>query len=156
MGGANGVLNDEIKAKHALIKRLKNKNALKENALITSTTWMKRMILTNAINGCVNSLITKAKKTHAKKFANLLAEKRRRDGITENPNQCIINLSGMTLSEDQYGALQYGLKYGIATNPKESDLIASAESFWEQLERNKLFPGGGIVGYQDSDGTPVR
>ena len=44
----------------------------------------------------------------------------------------------MTLSEEQYGALQYGLKYGIATNPGENDLIASAESFWEQLERNDL------------------
>ena len=134
------VLNDEIKAKHAHIKRLRTTNTQKENALTSSTTWMKRMILTNAINGSVNSLITKAKKTHAKKFANLLHEKRKRDGITKNPNQCIINLSGITLSEDQYGALQYGLKYGIATNPKESDLIASAESFWEQLERNKLLP----------------
>ena len=32
-----------------------------------------------------------------------------------------------------YCALQYGLKYGIATQPKDSDLIASAESVWEQI-----------------------
>ena len=134
------VLNDEIKAKHAHIKRLRSTDAQKENALLSSTTWMKSLILTNAINGSVNSLMLKAKKTHKKKFINLMEDKRKRDGIIKNPNQCIINLSGMSLSDDQYKALQYGLKYGIATNPKESDLMASAESFWEQLERNNLLP----------------
>ena len=38
----------------------------------------------------------------------------------------------------QYSALQFGLKHGIATRPRESDLIASAESVWEQLTRNNL------------------
>ena len=56
---------------------------------------------------------------HAQKFTNLLEEKSGRDGIEKNPNRCIINLSGMNLSKDQYEALQYGLKYGIAMDPKK-------------------------------------
>ena len=47
-------------------------------------------------------------------------------------------MSGKVLSDEQYNALQYGLKYGISTRPKDNDMIASAESFWEQLERNDL------------------
>ena len=40
---------------------------------------------------------------------------------------------GTQLTNKQYSALQYGLKYGIATHPKDCDLIASAESIWEQV-----------------------
>ena len=101
------VLNDEIKAKHKHIRKLRLTHAQKEDSFSSSTTWMKRLIVTNAVNGSVNSLMLKAKKTHAKKFANLLEEKRRRDGIVKNPNQCIINLSGINLFKDQYEALQY-------------------------------------------------
>ena len=41
-------------------------------------------------------------------------------------------------ANEQYSALQFGLKHGIAIRPRESDLIASAESVWEQLTRNNL------------------
>ena len=67
------------------------------------------MIIKNAINGAVNSVMTKVERGHKKKFANLQEEKRKRDGITKNPNQCIINLSGRVLTEEEYGASQYGL-----------------------------------------------
>ena len=70
---------------------LKVTYALKENDFSSKTIWMKRMIIKNAINGAVNSIMIKV-----------------------------------------------GLKYGIATRPKDNDMIASAESFWEQLERNDL------------------
>ena len=69
------VLNDEIKAKHKHIRKLRLIHAQKENSFSSSTTWMKRLIVTNAVNGSVNSLMLKAKKTHAKKFANLLEER---------------------------------------------------------------------------------
>ena len=55
------------------------------------------------------------------------------DGIHTNTNKIIINLTDNQLTNEQYSALQYGLKYGIASQPKDPDLIASAESTWEQI-----------------------
>ena len=132
------VLNDEIKSKHRQVNRLKESYNNKESLLSEASSWMKRLIIKNAIKGTTNSVALQTKRRHEKKFNNLLEEKRKKDGITKNPNQCVINLTGSNLTEEQYGALQFGLKYGIATNPKENDLIASAESLWEQLEKKDL------------------
>ena len=73
-----------------------------------------------------------------KKFQNLLAEKQMKNGIQPNPNKLVLNLTGVELTNEQYSALQFGLKHGIATRPRESDLIASAESVWEQLTRDVI------------------
>ena len=45
---------------------------------------------------------------------------------------------------DEERVLRFGLKHGLASRPKESDIIASAESIWIQLERNNLLPDGFI------------
>ncbi len=37
-------------------------------------------------------------------------------------------------------ALDLNMKHGLATRPKESDIIAAAESIWDQLKRNALIP----------------
>ena len=58
------------------------------------------------------------KKRHEKKLQNLRREKRSMDGTRPNPNKIIINLTNTKLTNEQYCALQYGLKYGIATQPK--------------------------------------
>ena len=42
-------------------------------------------------------------------------------------------MTNTKLTNEQCCALQYGLKYDIATHLKDSDLIASAESVWEQI-----------------------
>jgi hypothetical protein len=39
-------------------------------------------------------------------------------GVQVNPNNLILNLTSKELSNDQYNALQYGLKFGIATLPR--------------------------------------
>ena len=80
------VLNDEIKSKHQHIKRLKVTLALKEDALSAKTTWIKQMIVKNAVNNAVNSELKKVERRHKKKFTNLQEEKMKRDGITKNPN----------------------------------------------------------------------
>ena len=135
------VLNDEIKNKHQLIKKLSTLYEMKNESFSNETTWMKRFIIKNAIDGIIKADSIKIAQRHKKKLTNLNKEKMKRDGLTNNPNQCIINLTGTLLNEEQYNALQFGLKYGVATLPKENDLIASAESFWEQLERNNLLSG---------------
>ena len=81
-------------------------------------------------------------KRHEKKLQNLQKEKRLLDGTRPNPNKIIINLTDTQLTNEQYSALQYGLKYCIATQPKDSDLIASAESIWEQINSHGWLKDG--------------
>ena len=38
------------------------------------------------------------------------------------------------LTEGEYDILQYELKHGLATRPKENDILASAEDIWEQID----------------------
>ena len=132
------VLNDAIKTKHATIKELTNLYSEKDATFRSSTTWMKSLIILNAIHGSVNASKIKTEKRLQKKLQNLQEEKSKRDGLIKNPNHCILNLTDNELTTEQYNALQYGLKYGIANTPNENDLIASAESLWEQLERSDL------------------
>jgi len=94
------------------------------------------------INNYLKRQEEKTKKRHEKKMQNLRREKRMIDGTRPNPNNIIINLSNTQLTNEQYSALQYGLKYGIATKPKDSDLIASAESIWEQIESHGWLKNG--------------
>ena len=96
------------------------------------------MIIKHAIRNYVKREEKKIHDRLEKKFQNLLAEKQMKNGIQPNPNKLVLNLTGVELTNEQYSALQFGLKHGIATRPRESDLIASAESVWEQLTRNNL------------------
>ena len=43
------------------------------------------------------------------------------------------NLTGDVLTNEEESVLRFGLKHVLATRPKESDVIASAESIWLQL-----------------------
>ena len=64
------------------------------------------------------------------------------DGTRPNPNKIIINLTNTQLTNGQYSSLQYGLKYDITTKPKDSNLIALAESIWEQIESHGWVKNG--------------
>ena len=103
---------------------------------------MKRCIVKYIINNYLKREEQVIRKRHEKKMQNLRREKRLFDGTRANPNKIIINLTDTQLTNDQYSALQYGLKYGIASQPKDSDLIASAESIWEQINKNGWLKNG--------------
>jgi hypothetical protein len=61
-------------------------------------------------------------------------------GIENNPNNIINNLAREDLTAEEEHVLRFGLKRGLATRPKESNIIASAESIWEQLNWKNLLP----------------
>ena len=44
------------------------------------------------------------------------------------------------MTPEQESVLRFGLKHGLATRPNESDVIASAESIWDQLKTQNLLP----------------
>ena len=58
--------------------------------------------------------------------------KQEQDGLKENPNNVIWNLTSRILSNEEC------LNHGIATNLKESDTLASAESDWDKISRNNI------------------
>ena len=47
-------------------------------------------------------------------------------------------MTSRILSNEECQILRYGLNQGIATNLKESDILASAESVWNQISRNHI------------------
>ena len=47
-------------------------------------------------------------------------------------------MTSRILSNEECQILGYGLNHGIATNLKESDILASAESVWDQICKNNI------------------
>ena len=86
------LLLDEISNKRNLWKLLNKQLGNETNILNDSTTWIK--------------------KTHNKKFDSLYKKKQQEDGIKENPNNTIWNLTSQTFSNDEYQVLSYGLNHG--------------------------------------------
>ena len=67
----------------------------------------------------------------------MISHKKEVNGINENLNSIITDLSSRTINEDQYKILTYGLNHGITVSAKQSDILASSDALWHQLERNK-------------------
>ena len=50
------------------------------------------------------------------------------------------NIIKDTLTHEEESILRFGLKHNLATRPNESQIIATAESIWEQLQRQNALP----------------
>ena len=49
-------------------------------------------------------------------------------------------ITGETLTKEQESILRFALKHNLATRPKETEIIATAESIWKQLNQHNLLP----------------
>ena len=78
-----------------------------------STTWMKYHSIIYSLNRLQSSKTCTIEKRHQKKYDNLLMEKRLLDGIQQNPNKIITNLTYIELSNDEISALELGLEHGV-------------------------------------------
>ena len=58
--------------------------------------------------------MNKIKKRHSKKLDALIFQKKMKDGLDNNPNDLITNLTGRILSDTEVKILKCGLKHGIA------------------------------------------
>jgi hypothetical protein len=47
----------------------------------------------------------------------------------------LLQRSTVNFPVKKYSVLRFGLKHGLATRPKESDIIAATESIWDELKR---------------------
>ena len=91
-----------------------------------------------SIKIAIISYVKNIQQTHDKKFDSLCEKKEQEDGIKENPNNSIWNFTWWTLSNDEYQVLRYGLNHGLATHQKETNILAHAESIWDQIKKNNL------------------
>ena len=132
------ILLDEIKSKHDKLRTLKGNLSNEEQLLYTGMTFLRKTSLKYSINCIVSKLTSTVVKRQEKKFDKLLAEKRSEEGTRQNPRKTIWNLSTRTLSNEEYKLLQYGLNHGLAMQPVDNHLMASAESLWDQIERSKI------------------
>ena len=62
-------------------------------------------------------------------------EKSSYNGTLPDPNTIIAYLSSRILSNEESEILQYGLIHGLATKPRQSDILASAECIWDQISK---------------------
>ena len=56
-------------------------------------------------------------KNHSNKLQRLLDMKSVAEKLETNPNETIVNLSGLELTSDQVELLRLGLRHGLATRP---------------------------------------
>ncbi|XP_046863199.1 uncharacterized protein LOC124456940 [Xenia sp. Carnegie-2017] len=89
--------------------------------------------------------MSKVKERHSKKMDNLLATKSTIDGLEENPNNVILNLTNQNLSPEQIEVLKLGLRHGFATRPNELEMLSVAEDIWDQIARLNQFKDGNYV-----------
>ena len=68
----------------------------------------------------------------------MLEQRDKNRGISANPNTIITNLSINVLTEGEYDILQYELKHGLATRPKENDILAYAEDIKQRIDKANI------------------
>ena len=49
-----------------------------------------------------------------------------------------------SLTQEEESILRFGLNHNLATKPNETQIIATAESIWDQLRRQNSLPDGFI------------
>ena len=132
------MLSDAINEKLQLEKDLNKCLTNKLSSLTNSTTWLKVQLIKYSINRHIENLMNKIGKQHSKKLDTLIFEKKMKDGLHNNPNDLITNLTDRILLDVKVEILKCGLKHGIATRPSEPEMMVIAENIWDQIERNGL------------------
>ena len=106
--------------------------------LNNNATWMKSKCIVYSINILNDAYIKKTQVTHNMKLDKLFKKKQEKDGLKETPNNVICNLTSEILSNEECRILRYYLNHGIVTKLKESDILASDESVWDQISKDNI------------------
>ena len=92
------VLIDEILVKHDQLRKMKEELQTESKMVYDHTTFMKKWMIKKSILKVVETEKRIVQKRHDKKFGNLIDEKSRLEGTTNNPNKTIWNFSCHELS----------------------------------------------------------
>ena len=101
------LLFQEISTKHKRLKVLLKEQETDANTLNTRCTWMKRKCIEYSINFVMSKFEKEVSRRHLNKYEHLVHQSNLENGISENPNSTIWNLSSRTLSNDEYEILSY-------------------------------------------------
>ena len=131
------LLNDAIYDKKADLRQFTNEVDTLKQQLPQHTTWMKYRLIIFSINRLLSLEKKKIIHRHQRKLSVLLELKRTSEGIMDNPNETIVNLTRHILSPDELDVLKLGLRYiyGLATRPNKFEIMAVAEDVWSQVSR---------------------
>ena len=141
----NLLLNDAIHDKKITLQKLTTETTELKHQPSQRTTWMKYKLICFSFNRLLSSEKTKIVRRHQNKLPVLTALKRTSDGITENPNEIIVNLTNHSLSSDELNVLKLGLRYGLATRSNQLEIKAVDENVWRQVSRLDIFKEGRYV-----------
>ena len=134
------ILEETIQEQHISLRNLKKTLQEHKSLIASQTTWFQNIKLKYHAQRPIDKKLLQVSRLHERKFQSLLKEHSITTGIKNNPNEIITNLSVDILTSEQESILRFGLKHGLATRPNESDVIASAESIWDQLKSQNLLP----------------
>ena len=134
-------LENAIEDKHSRIKEFQIDFQKVLSTLDESTTWMKPSLIKFSINHLISNKLVEIQ---IRKLNNLIMEKRIQEGIHNNANNLITNLTNVTLSDNKIEILKYELKHGLAIRPKESEMIVMMEDIYEQILPHNAIKGSYI------------
>ena len=97
---------------------------------------MKQSLIKFSINRLISNKLVEIKVRHDRKFSNFIMEKRIQEGVHNNPNDLITNLTNVILSNNKIEILKYGLKHDLAIRPKESEMMVIMEDIYEQIQQH--------------------
>ena len=109
------ILRDSISSRQNDLKRLRVEHDNTKHRLKNSMTWINFHLIIFSINRLQSrqNTVIEQHQHHEKKFDGLYIHKQIRDGIQQNPNSLITNLSGTELNDDEISVLKLGLKQGL-------------------------------------------
>ena len=99
---------------------------------------MKYHLIDYSVNKLQEKQTKVIKVRHSKKFDALLVNKCIQDGIHNNPNKLITNLTNTDLTDEEVSILNFGLKHGLLLRPKENEMIAVIEGVWNHISRQDI------------------
>ena len=85
-----------------------------------------------------DKLCAKTKLRHQKKLDSLVINKRINEGIHQNPNRIITNLSDIQLNDNEIILLKLGSELGILIRPKKSEIGVIMGNIYDQIVRQNL------------------
>ena len=131
-------LKDAIKTRNNDIRKLEKDHEQAKETLKKTTAWMKYHLINYSVNKLQEKKTKVIKDRHLKKFDALLVNKCIQDGIHNNPNKLITNLTNTDLTDEEVLILHFGLKHDLLLRPKEPEMIAVMEDVWNHISRQVI------------------
>ena len=128
-------LNNAIKERNNDIRKLSAEHDTNKARLKQTTAWITYKLIIYSIDNAQSKINTVTSARHQKKHDALVVNRRITDGMKKN---LITKLTRFELTDDEVKVLNFGLKHGVLSRPKESEMVATMEYVWEQIDNKNI------------------